>query len=130
VEDLPEELSGVADEIHIHFPWGSLLRTVYVGDEAVIAGLRRICAADALLEVVIGADQQRDRSELERLGLEDMSEEFLRSTVSARYAKGGFEVYEIGVLSAGEWPCLNTAWAKRLRMNPSRKLLYWIARAM
>ncbi len=28
VEDLPPELDGVADEIHIHLPWGSLLRTV------------------------------------------------------------------------------------------------------
>ncbi len=26
VEDLPSELDGVADEVHIHFPWGSLLR--------------------------------------------------------------------------------------------------------
>src|SRR5712692_3427130 len=25
VEDLPPELDGLADEIHIHFPWGSLL---------------------------------------------------------------------------------------------------------
>jgi tRNA G46 methylase TrmB len=30
IEDLPEEFDGVADEIHIHFPWGrcfALLRT-------------------------------------------------------------------------------------------------------
>ena len=26
VEDLPAEFDGVADEIHIHLPWGSLLR--------------------------------------------------------------------------------------------------------
>ena len=25
VEDLPSELDGVADEVHVHFPWGSLL---------------------------------------------------------------------------------------------------------
>ncbi|MGH9970191.1 MAG: methyltransferase domain-containing protein [Pyrinomonadaceae bacterium] len=28
VEDLPGELDGVADEVHIHFPWGSLLGAV------------------------------------------------------------------------------------------------------
>ena len=28
VEDLPEELNASADEIHIHFPWGSLLAAV------------------------------------------------------------------------------------------------------
>jgi hypothetical protein len=33
IENLPEELDATADEIHIHFPWGSLLRAVISGDE-------------------------------------------------------------------------------------------------
>ncbi|MGE3465642.1 MAG: methyltransferase domain-containing protein, partial [Pyrinomonadaceae bacterium] len=69
VEDIPRELDGVADEIHIHFPWGSLLRAVATGDEAVLADLRRIAAADCLLEIVIGVDPERDRAELDRLGI-------------------------------------------------------------
>jgi len=32
VENLPEELNESADEIHIHFPWGSLLRSVALGE--------------------------------------------------------------------------------------------------
>ncbi|HEU4794362.1 MAG TPA: methyltransferase domain-containing protein, partial [Pyrinomonadaceae bacterium] len=51
VEDLPAELDGVADELHVHFPWGSLLRAVAAGDVAVLRNLRRICAPGALLEV-------------------------------------------------------------------------------
>jgi 16S rRNA (adenine(1408)-N(1))-methyltransferase len=35
-EDLPTELNHTADEIHIHFPWGSLLRAVAAGDEGVL----------------------------------------------------------------------------------------------
>src|SRR6185295_10593129 len=52
VEDLPAELDGVANEVHVHFPWGSLLRAVASGDIEVMRNLRRICAADGLLEVV------------------------------------------------------------------------------
>jgi 16S rRNA (adenine(1408)-N(1))-methyltransferase len=37
VEELPPELNQVADEIHIHFPLGSLLRSVAVGDKKVLA---------------------------------------------------------------------------------------------
>ena len=44
VENLPEQLNGVAEELHIHFPWGSLLRAVAVGETAILSGLRRICA--------------------------------------------------------------------------------------
>jgi 16S rRNA (adenine(1408)-N(1))-methyltransferase len=32
IEDLPDELNDAADEIHIHFPWGSLLRAVATGE--------------------------------------------------------------------------------------------------
>ena len=34
VEDLPAELDGVADEIRVRFPWGSLLGALAAGDEA------------------------------------------------------------------------------------------------
>src|SRR5262245_40178432 len=35
-EELPSELDGVADEVHTHFPWGSLLRALALGDEVVV----------------------------------------------------------------------------------------------
>ena len=65
VENLPEELNEVADEIHIHFPWGSLLRAVVGGDESVLQSLRRICAPDCFVEIVIGIHEERDKSEIE-----------------------------------------------------------------
>lgn len=67
VEDLPAELDHVADEIHIHFPWDSLLRSVAVGDERVLRNVRRITAQGAWLEVLIGVDEDRDAREVERL---------------------------------------------------------------
>jgi len=73
VEDLPEELNGVADEVHVHFPWGSLLRAVYAGDRQVLQNIRRICSRGAALEIVIGLDPERDRTEIERLGLTHLS---------------------------------------------------------
>ena len=65
VEDLPPELDGVADEVHVHFPWGSLLRAVSTGDIEVLSNVRRICSPGALLEVVIGT-RSRSRSVRDR----------------------------------------------------------------
>jgi 16S rRNA (adenine(1408)-N(1))-methyltransferase len=129
VEDLPSELDGVADEVHVHFPWGSLLRAVATGDETVLGNLRRICAAGAWLEVVIGLDEERDRAEIARLGLAPLSSEFLETVLIPRYRAAGFEVVEHGVLSPSEWPELHTSWAQRLRGNANRSLVYLIARA-
>jgi 16S rRNA (adenine(1408)-N(1))-methyltransferase len=129
VEDLPPELDGVADEVHIHFPWGSLLRAVAVGDEEVLRNLRRICSAEALLEVVIGLDPERDISEIERLGLETLSLEHIDGRLARKYRSAGFEILERGLIPPAEWPEFQTSWAKRLKGSAGRSLLYIVARA-
>jgi 16S rRNA (adenine(1408)-N(1))-methyltransferase len=127
VEDLPTELDAVADEVHVHFPWGSLLRGVATGDQSVLSNLRRICSQGALLEVVIGLDPERDRSEIERLGLPALSTAFIDSVLLPKYSDAGFEIFERGVLSPTEWPGLQTSWAKRLQGNVGRSVIYIIA---
>lgn len=130
VENLPAELDGIADEIHIHFPWGSLLRAVATGDPEVLGSLRRICAPDCLLEVVIGVDTVRDSSEIERLGLPELSPAYLESVLAQKYSAAGFEVTETGALSQSDWSQLQTSWARRLQGNTERAVVYLIARAV
>ena len=129
LEDLPAELDGVADEVHIHFPWGSLLRAVATGDEKALRGLRRVCSPDAVLEILIGLDPERDRSEIERLGLKPLTNAYIEAELTPRYEAAGFEIVESGVVAQTEWPKLKSSWAKRLRGNADRALVYLIARA-
>lgn len=130
VEELPPELDGVADEVHIHFPWGSLLRAVAAGDEKVLQSLRKVCSQEALLEIIIGLDAERDRTEIERLGLGPLSIEFIDAELGGRYQAAGFEIVERGVLPSSEWPRLETSWAKRLGGSEGREVIYIIARAI
>jgi 16S rRNA (adenine(1408)-N(1))-methyltransferase len=130
VEDLPAELDGVADEVHVHFPWGSLLRAIATGDLEVLRNVRRICSPVAMLEVVLGLDPIRDRSEIERLGLPALSLEFVDQVLIPKYAAAGFEIFERGIRPASEWPEFHTSWAKRLQGNEQRPITYLIARAV
>jgi 16S rRNA (adenine(1408)-N(1))-methyltransferase len=130
VEDLPPELDGIADEVHVHFPWGSLLRAVTVGDQRVLENLRRICSSDALLEVVIGLDTERDRTEIERLGIQSITDDYVDKVLGAHYRNAGFEIFEGGTILPSDWPELQTSWAKRLKGNANRSLVYFIARAV
>ena len=130
VEDLPPELDGVADEVHVHFPWGSLLRAFATGDVDILRIVRRICSTGALLEVVLGLDPSRDRAEIDRLELLELSLEFVDRVLVPRYASAGFEVTERGVRPTSEWPEFNTSWAKRLQGNEQRPITYLIARAI
>jgi len=129
VEALPVELDSVADTVHIHFPWGSLLRAVAMGDEAVLRKLRSICAPGALLKIVIALDSERDKSEVSRLKLEPLTPEFVKATLIPRYHAAGFDVIEYSVVSPSDWPQLPTSWAQRLAGNAERALTYLIARA-
>ena len=129
IERLPEELSGTADEIHIHFPWGSLLRAVAIGEEAALRDLRRISATGCLLEVVIGIDPKRDRAEVERLELPSLSVEYLKTVLADKYLAAGFAFLECGAVSPGNWPHLKSSWARRLQGNDQREVVYFIAEA-
>lgn len=119
VEDLPAELDGVANELHVHFPWGSLLRAVAIGDVEVIRNLRRVCAEGALLEVVIGIDPVRDKTEIARLGIKP---EFIDDVLVENYRAAGFEIVETGISSQ----TLDTSWARRLQ----RRATFIVARAV
>lgn len=130
VENLPDDLNGVADEVHVHFPWGSLLHGVATGEERVLGNLRRICSAGALLEVVIGLDPERDQTEMQRLGVQPVSLGYIDAVLTPRYRKAGFAVLERGTLSPSEWSQLKTAWAKRLSGGAGRTVSYIVARAV
>ena len=129
IEELPADLDSVADEVHIHFPWGSLLRAVALGEEKVLANLRRIFSPGGILEIIIGLDPERDRSEVERLGLPPLTNEYIQAELLPRYQAAGFEQLEAGVLAQADWPRLTSSWAKRLSGNAGRAVIYLIARA-
>ena len=130
VEELPQEFDGVADEVHVHFPWGSLLRAVAAGDVNILQNIRRMCADDGVLEIVIGIDPERDQAELNRLGLQSVTVQFIDETLVTHYREAGFRIVERGELRAKDWPEFKTSWAKRLKGNENRPLIYVIARAV
>lgn len=129
VEDLPEELAASADEIHIHFPWGSLLKAVATGDSEILKSLRRISSPECLLEIVIGIDPVRDKAELERLEIPELTPVILHSYLIPRYTAAGFRLIEHGRLGPAQWPKLNTSWARKLQGNADRSVIFLIFEA-
>jgi len=130
VEDLPEEFNGSADEIHIHFPWGSLLRAVCLGDSDVLNSLRRIAAPGCLLEIVIGIDPERDASEIERLQIPELNSKYFKEVLTPCYKAAGFEFVESGEMSSDEWSKLETSWARKLQGGDKRKVTFLVFEAV
>ena len=130
VDDLPPELDGVATEVHVHFPWGTLLKSVASGDAQVLGNIRRVCEPQALLEVVLGLDPERDASEIARLELPAMTLDFINNVLAPKYLESGFNMTERGIISGEDWPAIQSSWAKRLRGKTTRPITYWVAVAI
>lgn len=130
IEDLPEEFNGLANEIHIHFPWGTLLKGVALGEHQVLETLRRIASEDCLLEIVIGMDAERDRSELARLDIPFLTPVLIHSFLIPKFTSAGFELIEARELTADEWGMIETAWARRLRSGDGRSVNFLLFRAV
>jgi len=123
VEDLPAEFEGIAAEMYINFPWGSLLRAVATGDASALCSLRRILIREGLLTIAIGIDPIRDRSELDRLEVPEFSEDHLEKLIRL-YEFAGFGAVEHRELDTARWARLETSWARRLSGNNSRRVFY------
>ena len=120
-EALPDELHGIAEEIFVLYPWGSLLRRVFAPEKNVLRSLRQICRQDGLLRIVIGIDPGRDQAELERLGL-NIGNDF-QSILIPRYEEAGFIFVTDRPLE------FETTWEKKLRQNKNRSMSYLTFRA-
>ena len=129
IENLPEEFNETADEIHIHFPWGSLLRAVISGDETILQSLRRICAPECLIEIIIGIDEERDKTEIERLELPKLDSEYLETILVPKYEAANFKISDFGFLDSAAWSKLETSWARKLQSGANRRVAYLIFQA-
>jgi 16S rRNA (adenine(1408)-N(1))-methyltransferase len=130
VEDLPDEFAAVADEIHIHFPWGSLLRAVAAPDTGVLAAIRRLAAPECRLELILGIHPERDQAELKRLGLTVLTDPDHKSRLVTDYSRAGFQLIDAGSLTAEECRSLDSMWAKRLSTSKDRSVDFMVFRAV
>jgi 16S rRNA (adenine(1408)-N(1))-methyltransferase len=120
VEELPCELEGVAGELTVLFPWGSLLRAVAAPEAAVLAGMRRVCASGATIRIALALPLERESASFARAGLEAISEEHLRRGLVGAYAGAGFAV-SVRAASAAEITPFGTSWASRLVLERQRR---------
>lgn len=113
----------------MNFPWGSLLAAVTGSSAEGLINLRRVCSPVAVLKVMVGFDEARDKAEIERLQLPGFSREYLRTTLATHYREAGFEIVECEVGRIGD-AHLETSWSRRLSGNMNRSVIRLAARAV
>ena len=112
VERLPRELACLADEVTVHFPWGTLLRGLVDGSSSVIGPIAGLMKAGAELRVLLCA--------ADRDGIDQVTP----SRISSRcvtYAEHGLHLIEAAWASNEIVAESRSAWAKRLGVGRARQ---------
>ena len=118
---LPCELHGLATELAINFPWGSLLGSLLEGDPALIGRLAAIVRPGALLEVRLNGGALAEAGwSLQEGGMRVW--EVLRAS--------GFAVRPPLALGPRELRTCPTTWARRLAFGRDPRALYLQGRAV
>ncbi len=112
-EDLPSDLDGVAGEIHVLMPWGSLLRGVLAPDEAILGNLARVAAPRAGLLVTLNLHAWQPPVP-EVAGIAEPTPDSALSGLAGTYQRAGWRLTGARYLSPDEVEALATSWTRRL----------------
>ncbi len=112
-EEPPQELYGVAAEVHVNLPWGSLLRGIVLGDERVLGGIRALAMPGARIEILVNASIFTGAASLEVRDLPELTPAYVE-TLAPRYAAAGITIVDAALVEDIELKRLPTTWARRL----------------
>jgi 16S rRNA (adenine(1408)-N(1))-methyltransferase len=104
-QSLPHELAGLANEITINFPWGSLLESLLTNDPALMDGLLAISRPCASLQIRLNSGALLEAG----WDLEAGTQQVCRVLSTAR-----FRVKQPMLMGANDLRACPTTWAKRL----------------
>jgi 16S rRNA (adenine(1408)-N(1))-methyltransferase len=111
VERLPAELCALADEVAVHFPWGSLLRGILAADRAVLSPLAMLLRPQAQLRLLLSATRRDGYADVTPARMADLA---------GAYEANGLQLLTVRAASAEDLLESHSSWAKRLRVGRER----------
>ncbi len=115
VEALPPALHGLADEIHIYFPWGRLVEAVITPDPVLLAKIARLGRSGATLTVRVNVTIFSDGQLGVSLGRPFFRNQGLEARLGPGYARAGIRLIHARL----ERDSTHTSWNRRLNRGNS-----------
>lgn len=129
IENPPPECHGLAARVYVNFPWGSLLRGLFVPDPAIVRNLRSFGTPDASYTILANQTVFEDPALVHTLELPPVTPEYVRNVLAPVYAAAGLAIEEARVLAPDEIP-YRTEWGQKLTVSGTRDTLLVLARAI
>jgi 16S rRNA (adenine(1408)-N(1))-methyltransferase len=120
-QSLPHELTGLANEITINFPWGSLLESLLTGDPALLNSLAAICKSAAHVQIRLNGGALAEAG----WSLEEGTQQVYQMLSTA-----GFRVGRPTLMNANNLRACPTTWARRLAFGRDPRAFFLSAKWM
>ena len=124
IEDLPYELEGVANQVFINFPWGTLLKSVVLGEDTMWDSLKRLCMKGAFIDVLVNSQPEIEEAELNKVGIPEINNSYLTETMIPKLGKKGFRLICIENVEKNNLKNYPSNWAKKLSYGREREYYY------
>jgi 16S rRNA (adenine(1408)-N(1))-methyltransferase len=122
VESLPPELEGMASEITINYPWGSLLHALVTPNLEVLKGIAQLAQPGASLSILINFSVFENQDYCQKLGLPELTLERAKKILTWDYREAGINIKSVKILEQGAPNA--TTWGQKLtKGSGSRKTL-------
>jgi len=118
--DLPGDLAGIADEVTIVLPWGSLLQVVLLADAVFLAKVSAVLKPVGRLELLVSVAESDVGA-----GKIDFDEGKARA-LAAEYGRLGLKAEEVRLADVADVERLGSSWGRRLAIPRRRQA--WILR--
>jgi 16S rRNA (adenine(1408)-N(1))-methyltransferase len=104
-------LDCVADEVTVHFPWGSLLRGALCEDETVFAAICRLPRPGGALTLMLSVTTRDGRTPFDDRDI---------ARVRRAYRSGGLILADERAITRADVDVARSSWGKRLRVGGTR----------
>lgn len=124
VEDLPDELTDIANQVFINFPWRGLLRGIVMCDQLVWKNIRKVCKKGAFVDIVFGYDQEAEGHEMAEQGLPDITDDYIENHMIPTLRSFNFLSVDSFQIDHNHLKDFPSSWSRKLYFGQDRRFYY------
>lgn len=124
IENLPDELNGLANQVFINFPWGALLEKVVLVDKNAWENIARICQNTAIIDLLLGYNKDYDLQGLDKTNFPEFNEAYIKHEMLPQLKSLGFTKIELRKVSKEEIKDYPSSWGKKLAYGKEREFFF------
>lgn len=121
-EELPSELENLVDEVHIHFPWGSLIEGLVKADSQILNQIKMIMKDTAELHIQLTYDDKYEESYRNERQMPDLSIDYIQEELAKKYKEFGFYLLYTYTLIDLEKKQIDSPWGKKILSKRDREV--------